>query len=37
MAILDMLIAAGADVEEVTPFPSGVAEVDDLLRRHGHS
>jgi hypothetical protein len=37
MPILEMLIAAGADIEEVTPFPSGVAEVDDLLRRLGHS
>src|SRR5216683_994253 len=30
-----MLLDAGARVESVTLFPSGVEEVDELLRRHG--
>jgi hypothetical protein len=30
-----MLLEAGARVESVTLFPSGLEEVDALLRRHG--
>ena len=34
-AIVELLIAAGSDVTQVGPFPSGNAEVDAVLRRHG--
>jgi ankyrin repeat protein len=33
--ILEALIAAGANVAEVTPFPTGNEHIDALLRRHG--
>ncbi len=32
---VEALIAAGADLTKVSPFPSGNREIDDLLRRHG--
>jgi ankyrin repeat protein len=35
LPVLEMLIAAGADIREVTPFPTGDASIDNLLRRHG--
>ncbi len=34
---VEALIAAGADVRRVSPFPSGHREIDDLLRRHGRA
>lgn len=34
-AVLEALIAAGANVSAVTPFPTGHAVIDDVLRRHG--
>ena len=34
-AVVETLIRAGADVKEVTPFPTGNASIDDVLRRHG--
>jgi ankyrin repeat protein len=36
-AIITSLVAAGADIERVTPFPSGHAESDALLRELGRS
>lgn len=35
--ILETLIDAGADVNEVEPFPTGLADIDQLLRRHGRA
>jgi hypothetical protein len=32
---LEALIAAGANVSAVTPFPTGHAVIDELLRRYG--
>ena len=34
-AVVETLIRAGADVNQVTPFPTGIASIDDVLRRHG--
>lgn len=36
-AVLEALIASGANVSAVTPFPTGHAVIDELLRRHGAS
>ena len=33
--VLEALIAAGANVSAVTPFPTGHPVIDELLRRHG--
>ncbi|MGI9519448.1 MAG: ankyrin repeat domain-containing protein, partial [Pirellulaceae bacterium] len=33
--ILEQLVAAGANVHDVSPFPSGHGESDDVLRGHG--
>jgi ankyrin repeat protein len=35
--ILKLLIEAGANVEEVYPFPTGDTSIDELLIRHGHT
>jgi hypothetical protein len=35
VGVLEALLAAGADVGAVTPFPTGSASLDELLRRHG--
>lgn len=34
-AVIEVLIASGANVGAVTPFPTGNKLIDDLLRRHG--
>jgi ankyrin repeat protein len=34
-AMVERLLAAGADARAVTPFPTGDAAIDALLRRHG--
>jgi hypothetical protein len=36
LPILEALLAAGADVSAVHPFPTGVGSVDALLRRSRH-
>jgi ankyrin repeat protein len=35
LATAEVLIAAGANVHAVSPFPTGIDAIDDLLRRHG--
>lgn len=35
LAMADVLIAAGANARAVSPFPTGINDIDDLLRRHG--
>jgi ankyrin repeat protein len=35
LAVIETLIAAGADVRAVTPFPTGNDRIDELLERHG--
>jgi hypothetical protein len=35
LPVIERLIAAGAKVQPVNPFPAGLASIDDLLRRHG--
>jgi hypothetical protein len=34
-AVIEALVAAGADVREVSPFPTGIDEIDAILRRAG--
>jgi ankyrin repeat protein len=34
-AVIEALLAAGANPAEVTPFPTGIGELDGILRRHG--
>jgi hypothetical protein len=34
-AVIDALLAAGANAAAVTPFPTGIGELDGILRRHG--
>jgi ankyrin repeat protein len=34
-AVAEVLVDAGADVNVVKPFPSGVGSIDELLRSHG--
>ena len=35
--IVEMLIAAGADLGALEPGATGIAEIDAILRRHGHA
>jgi hypothetical protein len=35
LPMTNMLIAAGADARAVSPFPTGIEAIDDVLRRHG--
>jgi ankyrin repeat protein len=35
MPVIERLIARGADIRAVGPFPTGDSAIDDLLRRHG--
>lgn len=35
VAVVERLLAAGARIEAVSPFPTGIAELDSVLRAHG--
>ena len=35
VAVIETLIEAGADVRAVTPFPTGNARIDEVLKQHG--
>jgi hypothetical protein len=35
MAVMERLIAAGANVDVLAPYPPGNAAIDELRRRHG--